>query len=151
MRCNFAPASAPCRDSYCPGLSITYPVLGTTDERQMAFDLRNHCARSGTRTTFRPLKTLGTRENIRNPKQFDGCTTHSEAESVDIVHTPFRGRGRTTGAADAWKSGRQRSGQLGRHIPPSDPAAVSVYKAKDHPPVVPDGGPRRPIKDDSNG
>lgn len=56
MRCNFAPASAPCRDSYCPGLSITYPVLGTTDERQMAFDLRNHCARSGTRTTFQPFK-----------------------------------------------------------------------------------------------
>jgi hypothetical protein len=87
MRCNFAPASAPCRDSYCPGLSITYPVLGTTDERQMAFDLRNHCARSGTRTTFQcPRKHWQLRKHAES-KQFAGGTRYSATKSVDIVHT----------------------------------------------------------------
>jgi hypothetical protein len=44
-------------------------------------------ARGGTRTAFQPLQTLGTRENVRNPKQFEGCTGDSEAKGVDIVHT----------------------------------------------------------------
>lgn len=33
------------------------------------------------------LQTLDARGNMRNPKQFEGSTTQSEAESVDNVHS----------------------------------------------------------------
>jgi hypothetical protein len=61
----------------------------STAKRQKASDLRKHCARGGTRTTFLALQTLGTPENIGNPSNSDRCTTQSEAESVDTVNTPF--------------------------------------------------------------
>jgi hypothetical protein len=37
------------------------------------------------------LEKLGTRENMRNPKQSEGRLAQYETKSVDIVHTPFRG------------------------------------------------------------
>jgi hypothetical protein len=43
-------------------------------------------AQGGTRTTFRALQTLGTRENMRNPGQSEGTTRQYETKSVDIVH-----------------------------------------------------------------
>jgi hypothetical protein len=79
----------------------------STQKNEKASDLRKHCARGGTRTTFQPLQTLGTRENMRNKGQSEGCLAQYEAKSVDIVHTHFRGA-ETTGAPDAWKSRRQR-------------------------------------------
>src|SRR4029453_13982190 len=51
-------------------------------------------AREGTRTPFPPLKTPGTRENMRNPKQFAGDTRHSDTKSVDSnPHPAFGGAG----------------------------------------------------------
>jgi hypothetical protein len=36
------------------------------------------------------LKTLGTRENLRNTSHFEGSSTESEAKSVDNVYTEER-------------------------------------------------------------
>ncbi len=69
---------------------MTLPtLLGflSTVRGQPAPDLRKHCARGGTRTAFRPLKTMGNRENVRNTKESEDCTRHSETKSVDNVHT----------------------------------------------------------------
>ena len=46
-------------------------------------------ARGGTRTGFQALVALGSGGNMRNPRQFGGCTRQSGVESVDIVHTSF--------------------------------------------------------------
>jgi hypothetical protein len=62
---------------------------------QKATHLRKHCARGGTRTAFSALKTLGTRENMRNPKQYGSSTSRSEAQSVDDVHSCFKEGGQT--------------------------------------------------------
>jgi hypothetical protein len=46
-------------------------------------------ARGGTRTTFQPLETQGSPENIRNTGHFEACNPQSKPESVDNVHTPI--------------------------------------------------------------
>jgi hypothetical protein len=46
-------------------------------------------ARGGTRTAFQTLQTLGSPGNMPNPGQSGRCTTQSETQSVDIVHTPI--------------------------------------------------------------
>ena len=45
-------------------------------------------ARGGTRTAFQPLQTLGSRGNMRDQARSGRCTTQSEAQFVDSVHTP---------------------------------------------------------------
>jgi hypothetical protein len=71
------------------------PPKGPTSEHlstlrgSQAPEQGKHCARGGTRTGLQPLQTLASRGNIRNPARSDPCTTRSEAECVDSVHTPF--------------------------------------------------------------
>ena len=79
----------------CDMIVSPYPDLAPcqalyTLNAEEATDLRKHCARGGTRTAFQVLETLGSRENMRNPKQSDGCSGQYAAENVDTVHTPVQ-------------------------------------------------------------
>ncbi len=91
----------------------------STLEGQKALDLRKHCARGGTRTTFRALQALGTPENMRNPKKFEGCTAGYEAKSVDNVHTLF-----SSSTADS---------STDRSVPTSPARTAWAIKRRTHP------------------
>ena len=75
----------------------------------------------GLETAFQPLKTLGTREKMRNPVQSEGWLAQYETKSVDIVHTPFYPLSEQLCPANFERTDIPDSREPGRYVPPPSP------------------------------
>lgn len=75
-------------------------------------------ARGGTRTAFQPPEIRHSPENIADPAQSGTYTAQSEAQSVDVVHTPFSGTSRAThnDCRATQNRGRGQSGTRSGHF-----------------------------------